>query len=401
MNMATPSADHVAVGEKPDSGGGVRRLGFSRADAWTPCEEPPLLEEWYRRHLGRARYDISSSGVSAYGFAELRALCGLSVEALDATSLDDSVSYGAPALRRALADRYAEGDVARVMATHGSSEAIALVLGALLEPGDRVLVNDPAYHSLRSVAERRGCRVVGIPIPALQGDQDGILDAALLSGARALVVNFPHNPTGASISDRRLDELIEKCWASGCTLVWDAAMAELPMTGDRLRRTAPGDAVVFGTLSKAFGLPGLRVGWCVAAPELLSRTLPVRDRTTLFLSPLVELIATCAVESADRLIEPRLETARANLATLDAWIESHSQWVRWTRPEGGVCGLMEVKGETDIEGFCLKLLDRTGVILVPGTAFDRPGAVRIGYGGRTGELREGLSRLSEFLRARR
>jgi len=366
-----------------------------------PAETPPLLEAWYRELLPLARFDISSSGVEAYGFAELRALTGLSNEDLDEVVLEDSVSFGAPRLRAALADRYAGGDASRVMATHGSSEAIALVLGALLNPGDRVVIVEPVYHSFRTIAEQRGCLLTEVPVGSLLSDADGVLDRALAPGARALIVNFPHNPTGATISDDRLEALLGKARRAGCVLVRDAAMAELPMDGTPPGRDAPADAVTFGTLSKAFGLPGLRVGWCVAPPALIERTLAARDRTTLFLSPLVELIAARSVRAADALIGPRLERARRNLGLLGEWIEKHRDFVGWVRPQGGVCGLIELAGVSDTEPFCRTLLERTGVLLVPGRAFNRPGAVRIGYGGPRAELIEGLARLSTALHAGR
>lgn len=358
-----------------------------------PAEPPPFLEAWYREELPRAELDISSSGVYAYSFAEVRRRVGLAAEELDEVVLEDSVSFGAPELREAVAERYAPGRADHVMATHGSSEAIALALAALLEPGDRVVVADPLYHALRSHAELRGCRVVRV---AAAGEA---LEAAIVPGTRAVVVNFPHNPTGAVLTAEGACRLAERCRSAGAVLVWDGAMEELPMSGEARPLEPPaGEGVVrFGTLSKAFGLPGLRVGWCIAPPALLERTLAVRDRTTLFLSPLVERIAARAVRHAGSLIAPRLAEARGNLEYLDGWVREHAGRVAWQRPEGGVCGLLAIHGVADTEPLCRALLRDTGVLLVPGRAFEYPGHVRIGYGGPAGELREGLRRLSGFL----
>src|SRR5205823_1699140 len=102
----------------------------------------------------------------------------------------------------------------------------------------------------------------------------------------------------------------------------------------------------------------------------LERTLAMRDRTTLFLSPLVELIATRVVEHADDLIGPRLAEARRNLAYVDEWARHHEDRVHWERPGGGVCGLLEIREVADTEPFCRRLLDVTGVLLVPGEAFE-------------------------------
>lgn len=366
--------------------------------------QPPALEAWYREQLGGVRFDISSSGVRRYTFGELRTLLGLTVRELDVIALDDSVSYGAPALRQAIADRYAGGDASRVMATHGSSEAIALALSALLGPGDRVVVIDPIYHSLRTYAELQRCEVVRLPVAALADDDrvSQTIGVAITPTTKAVIVNFPHNPTGRTLTLDAFHLLVARVTEVGAILVWDAAMTELPMSPGSIpaRTPVPDTVVATGTLSKAFGLPGLRVGWCIATPALLERMLPMRDRTTLFLSPLVELIATRAIQHADTIIGPRLEEARRNLDDVDAWVARHHDLLTWRRPDGGVCGLLDVRGVSDTEALCRDLVEQTGVLLVPGRAFGCPTAVRIGYGGDGADLNAGLRLLSEFMRRR-
>src|SRR5262245_30807157 len=119
-----------------------RGVAVGRDASWG---EPPFLESWYRDRLAAARIDISSSGVAPYTFAHIRAVTGLTHDELDAVLMDDSVSFGAASLREAIAERYAGGQVDRVMATHGSSEAISLILSALVEPGSTVAIIEPTY----------------------------------------------------------------------------------------------------------------------------------------------------------------------------------------------------------------------------------------------------------------
>jgi capreomycidine synthase len=363
-------------------------------------EVAPDLESWYRTELSRGQLDLSSSGVWPYSLRELRRLIGVETSQLDRVVLEDSVSLGSPRLRQAIAARYAPHHVEWVMATHGSSEAISLLMRVLLREADRVVVLDPIYHSLRTHAEQRGCRVRRVDVDAFVGEAATGWRRAIPPDTDVVVVNFPHNPTGQVLSAEDVDRLVHRCNAVGATLVWDGAMEELPMTSDA-RSSSPtcrDNVIRFGTLSKAFGLPGLRVGWCIAPPALLQAAFAERDRTTLFLSPLIELIAALAIENADVLIAPRLAHARRNLDRLDAWIDEHSGAVTWQRPKGGVCGLMQVRGSRDTESFCRRVLAATGVLLVPGKAFDRPGAVRIGYGGPPAAMGDGLERLSRFLR---
>ncbi|MEU5426323.1 capreomycidine synthase [Streptomyces olivoreticuli] len=367
-------------------------------------QRPPVLEEWYRRQLHRAEFDISSSGVQPYSFAELRRIAGIEQEDLDRVVMDDSTSQGPQELRQAIADRYAGGRADHVMVTHGSSEAIALTLATVLEPGDRVVLPDSVYHSLGHFVRERGCAIRTLPLGLLsQGAfPESVLDEVITPGTRAVVANFPHNPTGRTLSGAGYDSFVRRVAEVGALLVWDAATAEITHGTEVLPNPAHSypRTIAYGTFSKVFGLPGLRFGWCVAAPELIEATFALRDRTTLFLSPLVERIALHAMRAAPRLIGPRAQQARRNLALVDAWVTRHPDTVAWQRPQGGVCGLLRLPGVEDTEAFCRELLDRHGTLLVPGTAFDLPDGVRLGFGGAERELSEGLARLSDFLRTR-
>src|SRR4051812_41527396 len=115
------------------------------------------LEDWLRDYYCTATADISSSGVSAYSLGELREIPGIDTTEFDSIVFRDSPSCGAPALREAIARRWGNGDPSRVMATNGSSEALFLIMTALLQSGDEVVVVEPAYHSLVSIASGLGC----------------------------------------------------------------------------------------------------------------------------------------------------------------------------------------------------------------------------------------------------
>lgn len=361
---------------------------------------PPALEDWYRRHLAAARLDISSSGVSPYTLGQVWDLTDIDPAELRALVVDDSESFGDPGLRRALADRYAGGRVDHVMATHGSSEAIYLVLSALCQPGRKVACLEPIYHSLVNVPRATGADVVPLPLKLFMGvEPDWESIQAIISDADVVIVNFPHNPTGLTLRQADAARLVDIVARANAYLVWDAALEHLT-TGHEV----PGNlasiymnSVVFRTMSKAFGLPGLRVGWAVAPPELLERTLALHDTTTLFLSPIVEEIARHAIEHSKRLIDPRLQRAVTNRAEVAAWVDAQDE-VSWSNPQAGVTALVTFEGVGDIDRFCLDLLRRYGVLLVPGTAFGIPEAVRLGFGGDSVELREALGCMSRFLR---
>jgi capreomycidine synthase len=361
---------------------------------------PALLERWMRQYYFDTEIDIGSSGVESYSMAELRRLLDISHDDLDQVMFDDSRTLGGPGLRQAIGERWANGVPDRVMATHGSSEGIFLAMNALLRPGDEVITVSPCYQQLFAIAESNGCR---LKYWNLEFERSFVPDLEQLKRlitrqTRMLVVNFPHNPTGASLTPEQQRELINIIAEAGSYLVWDGAFAE--MTYNRPPLPDPGTwydrTITLGTLSKGYGLPGLRVGWCIAAPDILERFVHLRDYITLHLSPLVELIAERAVRKADLLLQTRMKQARANLDALAAWVERHRQFVDWVPPQGGVCAFLQMPGE-NVEAFCHQLARERRALLVPGTGFGWRGFVRLGFGGSTLKLEDGLDRLSDLL----
>jgi capreomycidine synthase len=362
---------------------------------------PALLERWMRDYYFATEIDIGSSGVEDYSLAELRRIAGFSWQTLDSIVFHDSQTLGGDGLRRAIASRWADGDSRRVMATHGSSEANFLLMNALLARGDEVVVADPCYPQLYAIAEAKGCVMKRWPLKFESGFTPDLEELAALLGPRTrmVVVNFPQNPTGASITLEQLREMVAMIAVSGAYLVWDNAFGEITYGRPPLPDpTAMYErAIALGTLSKCFGLPGLRVGWCIAAPAVLAQCVEWRDYVTLHLSPLVEAIATAAIEHTDALIAPRLEQARANLALVAEWMHAHREWVDWVPPQGGVCVFPRLPASLEVDEFCRRLAHDKRVLLVPGTCFASPRHVRLGFGGPTVGLREALARLSDLL----
>jgi aspartate/methionine/tyrosine aminotransferase len=223
------------------------------------------------------------------------------------------------------------------------------------------------------------------------------------SGPRMIVVNFPHNPTGISVTPAQQDELIRIAAAAGAWLVWDNAFGEITYTGRPL--PPPTDrydrCVAFGTFSKSYGLAGLRVGWCLAPPELLAEMALLRDYIALYVSPVLEFLAEQAVRNAERIVALQRRHAAANLRLLREWADSVPDLVRFTAPHGGVTAFVELFGQPDVVRSCRRLAEEHRVLLVPGACFgdDFHDHVRLGFGGTKAELTTGLSRLEQVLRS--
>jgi capreomycidine synthase len=364
---------------------------------------PAPLEDWLRDYYFTADLDISSSGVQPYSMAELRQKTGLSLGELDALEFSDGYSLGAMGVRAEIARRWGDGDLDKVMTTSGSSEAISLVLTALIRPSDEVVVVQPGYHLLTEFVTALGCRTRAWNLDAGNGWSASLDELADLvtERTRAIVVNFPHNPTGASISEDELRGLVRIANRVGAYILWDAAFADLVYDADPLLDVSLlyHRGISFGTFSKAFGLAGLRFGWCVAPPDVLTECVRIRDYTTLHLSPLVELLAQHVLENADRFLVPRLEQARLNRKLLRDWADSQSGAVRLDLPTGGVAAFPRLERVPDVDQFCEDLLRKHGVLLIPGSCFGVPQHVRLGFGGATDELARGLEILGDQLAA--
>lgn len=363
------------------------------------------LEDWLRERYFAASIDISSSGVLNYTLGELRDLLDIDTSELDGVIFRDSPSTGCEPLREAVATRFAPGRADEVMVTHGSTEGIFLALSALLRPGDEVVVLDPVYHALSAVAEASGARLRVWELRAqddFRPDLD-LLERQLTPRTRAVVVNFPHNPTGACLDAAGRRRLAGMLARHDCYLFWDAAFGELvhdgpPVAAPTAAEGLPQDRVVStGTLSKAYGLPGIRIGWCVAERRLLTEMVRIRDYTTISTSPLNELLALRVLRDADRVLRPRLDLARRNRTSLLEWAAAHEGLVSCPPPVGGVSAFPRFPAVPDVTDACESLLRRHGVLVVPGRCFGRPDRMRIGFGGDAQEFTTGLERVARVL----
>jgi capreomycidine synthase len=363
------------------------------------------LEDWLRERYFQAETDISSSGVHNYTLGDLRDLDPVLLDPaeLDRLMFRDGPSLGDERLRAAVAARVRPGPGHAVMTTHGSTEALFLAFSALVRPGDEVVVPGPAYHSLWALAAAAGAVLRTWP---LRPENDFVPDpadlrAVLNERTRLVVVNFPHNPTGACVDSRGRAELLELVARSGATLLWDGAFTDLvhdlPRPADPTRDLDR--SLSFGTLSKAYGLPGLRVGWCVVPRDLLPELVRIRDYLTLSLSPLVERIATVAVEHADTLIAPRLAEARHHRELLLEWARASGGAVECPAPRGGVTAFPRFTGHEDTTDLCERLLSVHGVLAVPGRVFGHPDRMRIGFSCPREELERGLTAITKELGA--
>jgi aspartate/methionine/tyrosine aminotransferase len=361
------------------------------------------VEIWMNAHETRCDLNLAETCVDSLTVAELLALTGQNDRALEAI-LPMRLSYGAiegsDRLRRAVAGLYADPDPARVLITHGTIGANHLVYSALVGPGDRVVSIVPTYQQHTAIPAALGADVVDLPLRAEDGwlpDLDRL--EQLAAGARLISLTNPNNPTGALIGRDGLVRIAAIAETAGAWVLVDEVyrgteQAGVGITPSIVDLTPRG--ISTAGMSKAFSLAGLRLGWINAPHEVLQAVSIHRDYTTISVGMIDDHLAALALEAKDRVLARSRAIVRGNLAILSDW--AATEGVGFVRPRAGTTALLSLPAGAGSREFCTRLLEATGVLLVPGEVFGQEGTARIGYACATDVLRVGLSRLGPFIR---
>lgn len=359
-----------------------------------------LLERWMTRHETHVRYDIAESGILPLSTQDLLDFepedrRAATLERLLTLPLGYSEARGTHELREALAATYARGSADHILVTTGAIEANFLLFNVLLDAGDHVIAPYPAYQQLYSVPRAIGCEVslwkVG-PETGYRYDIDA-LERLITPRTRVIVVNTPHNPTGAMMPPddaRRVYALAESV---GATVIGDEAYRWLAVPdgapfADPFFDLGPAGISV-GTLSKPFGLPGLRIGWIVGSPELIQRCWALRDYISLSPGKLNDALAALAFSHRDRIVARNTAIIRTNLAAAARWI-AERPYLSWTPPRGGLLALIKYDLPIDSLTLADKLATEYSVMLAPGSAFGYEQHLRLGIGQRPDVFERGL-----------
>jgi len=356
------------------------------------------------RHEMHVTYDIAESGICPLRLSDLLAWEAQTqrssdgaLEALLNLPLGYSEARGSAALRAAIAATYAHCDPESVLVTTGAIEANYLLFNVLLDAGDHVIAPFPAYQQLYSVPRALGCDVslweVG-PKSFYQYDVDE-MERLLRPSTRLIVVNTPHNPTGAMLSPAEVDRVYALAKSVGAMVLGDEAYRWLevpggvPFAAPMVDRGALGISV--GTVSKPFGLPGLRIGWIAATPAVVQACWAARDYVSLSPGKLNDALAVLAFAHRERIIQRNAGIIAANLKAAEEWVSQHADILSWSPPRGGLLALLRY----DLPIQSLELADllatEYGVMLAPGSAFGIEHHLRIGIGQDPPVFRAGLA----------
>ncbi len=370
--------------------------------------EPFLLERWMTRHETHVKYDIAESGILPLSTHDLlqfepEGARAATLEALLQLPLGYSEACGTVALRSALAATYQLVAADQILVTTGAIEANYLLFQVLLDAGDHVIAPYPAYQQLYSVPRAIGCEVslweVG-PETDYRYDVDA-LERLLTPRTKLIVVNTPHNPTGAMLSPADAARVYALAESVGAWVIGDEAYRWLSVPGGDPFAPPAVDmgarGISVGTLSKPYGLPGLRIGWMAGPRDVIERCWGMRDYITLSPGKLNDALACLALRHHDKIVERNRVIITANLAAASAWIESRQDMLSWTAPRGGLLGLLKYNLPVDSLTLADTLATEYSVMLAPGSAFGYEQHLRLGIGQRPDMFARGLAEAGRAL----
>jgi aspartate/methionine/tyrosine aminotransferase len=365
------------------------------------------LETHFTTWEFRAEHHLTASDAEAMTLRDLLAL-GTEAQrsAFDELWLGYTETWGAPVLREAIAATYEQIAAQQVLGFAGASEGIFAANNIILDSDSHAIVVTPNYQSHETLPLAI-CDASAVPLDPNDGWSLDIerVAAAIQPNTRLVTINFPHNPTGAILPLDRYHALIELCRHHGIYILHDeifnglgpTGTEHLPFVADAYER-----GLSLNVMSKAYGLPGLRIGWIASQDqEVLSRMERFKHYLSICSSAPSERLAIIALENRDRIVARNCAIVDENLPKWDRFFGQFDELFEWARPDGSCMGFPRYLGTDGVEAFCRSMVEDAGVLLLPSTIYrteigptisDR---FRLGYGRRG--LDAGLAAMTAHL----
>jgi aspartate/methionine/tyrosine aminotransferase len=348
-------------------------------------------------------YDMSESGVRPLTMRELVEM-GFDLESFLDQPLGYSQSNGTIELRERIAALYPGATVDSVEVTNGTSEANYLVALNLLGPGDEVAMEVPNYMQMPGVARSLGAVVRPFQLRHGDGWEPDWLrfEVAVTSQTKFLYLSNPNNPTGAILSEAAMKRIVERCEKTNTWLLADEVYlgAEIDRPRTRSFWGMSDRVLVTSGLSKAYGIPGVRIGWLVGPPTFVADCWSQHDYLTIGPNKFSDRIARTAVEPKNRekCYSRTREILRTNLPIAREWVESFGGRLTWREPEAGAIALLKYDADVPSVEIAERVRKNQSTLIVPGSHVGLEGHLRVWLGGKEEFLREGLRRIGAELR---
>jgi aspartate/methionine/tyrosine aminotransferase len=361
--------------------------------------QPFLLDMWLDNYEHNTEFNLASSAGPSW---TVNAVLNLAGEEERQRFLNHELVYGRPAgadgLRAAIAEMH---DVSTecVHIVTGASEALVVLMWLAAEPGANVILPRPGFATFSVLPESLGIETRFYGIRRDNNFRIDVEEIVTLADARTnlILVNSPHHPTGATLSDGEIERLHEFTSGRGIQLVSDEVYH--PIYHGRKTQSASRlpHATVIHDLSKAFALPGVRTGWMIEHDRTRrERYRNARAYFSVSNNSAGEMLAEIAIRRRDVVLRKTYETAKQNLEHLDRFMTGHHRTLGWIRPQGGMTAFPWLLNEQNARPFCEAAAEQ-GILLAPGDCFDVPSHFRLGFAATGHKFPQALDRFGEFV----
>lgn len=372
------------------------------------------LETYFSKWEFNSQYHMTASDAESMSLRDLLNLATPQErEEFESMWLGYTETYGAPDVRDAIATMYVDRNASDILCFAGASEGIYAANMVLLNKSAHAIVITPNYQSHETLPNSM-CDTTGIPLDPEDSwslDIDRVA-AAIRPNTRLLTINFPHNPTGKILERDRFDALIELCRKHGVYILSDeifnglgrTGTNHLPYVSDVYER-----GLSLNVMSKAYGLPGLRVGWIACTDRaVLSQMERLKHYLSICNSGPSERLTKIALLHREQILKRNCEIIDTNLSVLDEFFNEHADRFEWKASDGSCMAFPKYLGSEGVEAFCRSLIEQSSVLLLPGSIYQSdlepiPGAAqvnrfRIGFGRKN--VPEGIAAIDNHIRTK-
>lgn len=339
------------------------------------------LEVFFSKWEFKAKHHMTASDLESMSVGDLLGLANeKQVDEYQNLWLGYTETWGLPALRQTIANTYDKMAAENILTLAGAGEGIYAVSRCLLTSDDHAIVVTPNYQSAETVPLSI-CEVTGIPLLVPNGtagnenwqvDIDAIKDA-IKSNTKLISMNFPQNPTGLLLNADELEELVGLCRQHDIYLFSDEVYRgveldlenQMPQIADVYEK-----GISLNVMSKAYGLPGLRIGWIACQDhDVLQKVERYKHFLSICNSAPSEALAIIALENKETILSRNRQLMLDNVIQLETLFNDFAGLIDWQRPQGGCVAFPCYTGPGDMTSFCANLLEQDGVLLLPGSIY--------------------------------
>ncbi|TGL53027.1 pyridoxal phosphate-dependent aminotransferase [Leptospira kemamanensis] len=348
-----------------------------------------FIEDRLERFRLNAFCNLGESGLSHFTMEEMLSLAGLTGKDLSKIPMYDAPNQGSYELRQTIANLYPGVSPEEVLVTTGTGEALYIAFQLLVKPQSKLALVWPAFQALYEIPKMLGAEILPVPYAnAFAASTWEGVDADLY------VLNHPHNPSGMTFSPNEWDSLLTLLHQKEKPVVFDEHYRFLPKGGGMGKTGVDPKHLFYGTgsFTKCFGVTGLRVGWLIADKDFIKRARSFKDYLTHTVNPISERIALGLLKEKDSFLPSIQKRVQNNIDHFTSVWRELPNVEFFSPPEGGLVGWLRLQPGIRSEDYADRLMERTGVFVLPGSNFEMEGFLRIGFGAKEDVFLEGLKR---------